>query len=73
VHKYQEGDKASVCKQGAEVEMIVFRQAGELVSLFDQSNRYYLFHIGEVRPVTTTRPGISVCNASTEATVREDS
>lgn len=72
MHKFQEGEKASVMKHGAEVEMIVVHQAGELVSLFDRTNRYYLFHIMDVRPARSTQSSISMGDVS-EATVRERS
>lgn len=73
MHKFQEGDKASVVKDGAEVEMTVFHQSGELVSLCDRTNRYYLFHIMDVHPVRNSLSGISMCDAFSEATVREHS
>jgi hypothetical protein len=72
VHKFQEGQKASVMKDGgAEVEMTVFHQSGELVSLFDRANRYYLFHIRNVRPVKSPQSSISKCDPFSESTVRE--
>jgi hypothetical protein len=71
VHKFQEGDKASVMKDGAEVEMIVFHQSGELVSLFDRTNRFYLFHVMDVRPVRSSLSSISMYDAFSEPTMRE--
>lgn len=47
----QEGQKATVLKEGVEVEMIVFHQSGELVYLFDLANRCYLFPVSAVRSV----------------------
>lgn len=71
MHKFHEGDTASVIKDGVEVEMIVFHQSGELVSLFDRTNRYYLFHVMDVRPLRSPRAGVSMYDAFSEATVRE--
>jgi hypothetical protein len=73
VHKFQQGDKASVMKDGAEVEMIVFHQSGELVSLCDRTNRYYLFHIMEVHPVRSPLSSISMCDTFSDTAVREHS
>ena len=66
MHKFQEGQKARVMKQGAEVEMIVFHQSEELVYLFDQANRCYLFHIRDVHPVKSPQSCISLPNAFSE-------
>lgn len=74
MHKFEEGQKASVIRNsGAEIEMIVFHQSGELVYLFDQANRYYLFHIRNVRPVKSFQSSISPRDAFSEITVREHS
>lgn len=68
MHTFQEGQKARVMKDsGAEVEMIVFHQSGELVYLFDRANRYYLFHNRDVRLVPSPESSISSCNDSIEA------
>ena len=68
MHKFQEGQKASVIKDGAEVEMIVFHQSGELVYLFDPANRCYLLHISDVCPVESPQSSVSMCDAFSEAT-----
>jgi len=68
---FQEGQKASVMKDGDEVEMIVFHQSGELVYLFDRANRCYLYHIRDVRPVKSPQSSISLCDPSNEATLCE--
>ena len=70
--KYREGQKARVMKHGIEVEMIVFRQTGELVSLFDRSNRFYLFHTRDVHPVSSPHSSISIRDISQHATVLEN-
>jgi hypothetical protein len=71
VDRFEEGQKVSVMKQGAEVEMIVFRQSGGLVSLFDRSNRFYLFQVKDVRPIKGYQSDISVCEPSRDAAVHE--
>jgi hypothetical protein len=73
VNEFWEGQKASVMKHGVEVEMIVFRQSGELVSLFDRSHRFYLFHVRDVQPLKTSHSSISICDISRQATLRENS
>ena len=51
MHHFQNGEKARVLKHGVEVEVIVFRQLGEFVYAFDDGNRAYQFHVGEVLPI----------------------
>ena len=73
MNTFREGQKACVMKHGVEVEMIVFRQTGELVSLFDRSHRFYLFHVKDVYPVKSPHFSVSICDLSRQAAVRENS
>ena len=52
MHHFQDGEEARVMKNGAEVSVIVFRQLGEAVYVFDSASRAYLFHVKDVRPAT---------------------
>lgn len=47
---FQNGEEARVLKRGVEMEVIVFRQSGEFVYVFDKENRLYQFHFSEILP-----------------------
>jgi hypothetical protein len=53
MHEFQEGEEAKVIRRGAEVELMVFRQIGDFVYVFDKENRGYQYHVRDVKPATT--------------------
>ncbi len=53
--QFQDGEQARILKGGEEVEVIVFRQSGEWVYVFDRRNRVYQFHVSDLlRSATMT-------------------
>jgi hypothetical protein len=50
MHEFQDGEEARVIKHGTEVEVMVFRQIGDLVYVFDKANRAYQYRVRDVLP-----------------------
>lgn len=50
MHDFRDGEEARVLQHGIEVEVVVFRQSGELLYVFDKQNRLYQFHVRDVSP-----------------------
>ncbi len=48
VNQFHDGEQVRILKSGLEVEMIVFRQSGDWVYVFDRDNRVYQFHVSDV-------------------------
>lgn len=72
MREFQDGEVARVLRHGIEVEVVVFRQLGELIYVFDKKNRPYQFHVRDVLPARssctdTTEPGMSFSAEHTEA------
>ncbi len=55
MHEFQDGEEARVVLHGIEVEVVVFRQCGELVYVFDQKNHAYQFHVKNLKPAKQCR------------------
>ena len=53
MHEFQEGEEARVIRHGAQVELMVFRQIGDFVYVFDKNNRAYQYHVRDVMPART--------------------
>ena len=53
MHEFQDGEEARVIKHGVEVEVMVFRQTGDLVYVFDKENRAYQYPARDVMPART--------------------
>lgn len=50
MYKFQDGEKASILRNGVEVMVTIFLQSGELIYVFDEANRYYQFAASDVYP-----------------------
>lgn len=55
MHHFQDGEEARVIRNGADLPVVVFRQLGEVVYVFDGANRAYQFHVEDVRPAMRHR------------------
>ena len=48
LRRFQNGEKATMVAHGTKVDVIVFRQTGDIVYVFDPSNRCYQVNVREV-------------------------
>lgn len=63
VHEFQDGEEAKVIRHGVEVEVMVFRQTGDFVYVFDKENRAYQYRARDVMPAKrlyTNNGGVNV-------------
>ena len=58
MHQFHEGEEATIIKDGVEVEVVVFRQSGEAVYVFDKANRAYKFHVEDLLPAMKRCPSL---------------